>query len=155
VWQGYRKVSLIVVLLFVLSAFQIAVTILPVNVSATTHFVGGSGLGNYTKIQDAIDDADPGDAIYVYSGTYAEHLNIRKTLSLQGESAETTIIDGGGTSNVVFMRRSDWTNISGFTMRNSAPSVPGVGIALNSVENCTVAGNILLNNAVGIDLIAQ
>ena len=35
-----------------------------------TLYVGGSGEGNYTKIQDAIDDASDGDIVFVYNGTY-------------------------------------------------------------------------------------
>ena len=37
-----------------------------------TLYVGGSGPGNYTKIQDAINDANDGDTVYVYSGFYVE-----------------------------------------------------------------------------------
>ncbi len=29
-------------------------------------YVGGSGPGNYTKIQDAIDNASDGDTVFVY-----------------------------------------------------------------------------------------
>jgi hypothetical protein len=29
-------------------------------------YVGGSGPGNYTRIQDAIDDASDGDSVFVY-----------------------------------------------------------------------------------------
>lgn len=32
-------------------------------------YVGGSGPGNYSKIQDAIDDASKGDTVFVYNGT--------------------------------------------------------------------------------------
>ena len=35
-------------------------------------YVGGSGPGNYTKIQDALDNATEGDTVYVYSNTYYE-----------------------------------------------------------------------------------
>ena len=35
-------------------------------------YVGGSGPGNYTKIQDAVDDASDGDTVFVYSGIYYE-----------------------------------------------------------------------------------
>jgi hypothetical protein len=31
-----------------------------------TLYVGGSGEGNYTKIQDAIDNASKGDTVFVY-----------------------------------------------------------------------------------------
>ncbi len=37
-----------------------------------TLYVGGSGPGNYTKIQDAIDNASDGDTVFVYNGTYHE-----------------------------------------------------------------------------------
>ena len=32
-------------------------------------YVGGSGPGNYTRIQDAIDNASDGDTVFVYSGS--------------------------------------------------------------------------------------
>ena len=34
-----------------------------------TLYVGGSGEGNYTKIQDAINDSSDGDTVFVYNGT--------------------------------------------------------------------------------------
>ena len=37
-----------------------------------TLYVGGNGTGNYTSIQDAIDNASDGDTVYVYNGTYIE-----------------------------------------------------------------------------------
>ena len=43
-----------------------------------TLYVGGSGPGNYTRIQDAINDSSDGDTVYVYNGTYSGHLFINK-----------------------------------------------------------------------------
>ncbi len=43
-------------------------------------YVGGSGPGNYSKIQDAIDNAFDGDTIIVYSGTYYEAITLNKQL---------------------------------------------------------------------------
>ena len=34
-----------------------------------TLYVGGSGEGNHTNIQDAIDDANDGDTVFVYEKT--------------------------------------------------------------------------------------
>ena len=45
-------------------------------------YVGGNGSGNYTKIQDAVDNASSGDTIFVYNGTYYEHIAINKQLFL-------------------------------------------------------------------------
>jgi hypothetical protein len=59
-----------------------------------TLYVGGSGPNNYTKIQDAIDDASDGDTVYVYSGFYDESLTISATIILQGEAPTTTTING-------------------------------------------------------------
>jgi len=59
-------------------------------------YVGGSGPGNYTTIQSAINAASPGDTVFVYddSSPYLETLVIPTSLSLIGENKQTTIIDG-------------------------------------------------------------
>jgi parallel beta-helix repeat protein len=61
-------------------------------------YVGGSGPGNYTKIQDAINDSSDGDTIVVYNGTYYEHFTVNKQLVLMGipsVSGDIPCIDGG------------------------------------------------------------
>ena len=61
-----------------------------------TLYVGGSGSGNYTKIQDAIDNASDGDTILVFSGTYYENINIQKQLLLKGiDEYNAPLINGG------------------------------------------------------------
>jgi len=54
-------------------------------------YVGGSGPGNYTTIQSAIDAANPGDTVFVYddSSPYYENIIIDKTISLIGENKNT------------------------------------------------------------------
>lgn len=43
-------------------------------------YVGGSGLHNYSRIQDAVDNASAGDIIFVYnkSSPYYENIIIKK-----------------------------------------------------------------------------
>ena len=36
-------------------------------------YVGGSGPGNYSVIQDAVDNASDGDTVYVYHGIYSDY----------------------------------------------------------------------------------
>jgi len=115
-----------------------------------TLYVGGSGPGNYTKIQDAIDNASDGDTVYVYddSSPYYENVVVNKSINLIGEDRDSTKIQGDGYENVINVT-SDWTNITGFTVMSNQ-SYPR-GINLGSNHN-TVTGNNLSNNGVGIGL---
>ena len=67
------------------------------NNEGKTLYVGGTGPNNYTKIQDAINNASDGDTIIVYPGIYKESIIINKNLSLLGKiiNDKRPIIDGG------------------------------------------------------------
>jgi|GEM_PF-838341 len=109
--------------ILLLSCFVItpvAKTAPPAPPIGTTLYVGGSGPGNYSNIQDAIDDASDGYAVYVYSGTYYENIVIDKSINLTGENVKTTIIYGNGIGDVIKVT-DDKVNISGFTIRNPDP----------------------------------
>ena len=88
--------------------------------SSSILYVGGSGPGNYTRIQDAIDNASDGDTVFVYTGTYYEYIVIDKTINLVGEDKNTTIIDGGGESDNIIEITAEMTNFSGFTIQNNS-----------------------------------
>jgi len=68
-----------------------------------TLYVGGSGPGNYTRIQDAINDATDGDTVFVYddSSPYFENIIIDKSINLIGEQKDTTVINGNDSKIVV------------------------------------------------------
>ena len=83
-------------------------------------YVGGSGPGNYTTIQDAINDSITGDTVFVYAGIYYEKLGWGGSLSLIGENRNTTIIDGNRTGIVISMWNS---TISGFTIQNGGRGI--------------------------------
>ena len=86
--------------------------------AGNTLYVGGSGAGNYTTIQSAIDAASSGDTVYVYNGIYYENVVVDKTINLTGEDRNTTIIDGGGSGDVVYVNADD-VNVQGFKILNS------------------------------------
>ena len=96
-------------------------------------YVGDNSLGSYDTIQEALNAAKDGDTIYVYddSSPYKEQIIIGKSIILKGENAETTIIDGGGSGTVVFIK-ADNVNLSGFTITNSGTSHPSAGVTVNA-----------------------
>lgn len=118
-----------------------------------TLYVGGTGEGNYTKIQDAVDNASDGDTIYVYSGTYFEDVKVNTSVFLQGEDKESTIIHGGGfgSGDGVILVSADNVEVTGFSVRNSCPYWPGAGIALYRNEQCIVTDNIVSDCFLGIN----
>ncbi len=115
-------------------------------------YVGGSGPNNYTKIQDAINDATTGDTVFVYddSSPYYENLMIRKSITLRGEDKNTTIIDGRNGSNVTYIDCSNVT-IRGFTIQHEIelPNIFWCGIWIKG-DDCTIEGNIIQKNGEGV-----
>ena len=59
-----------------------------------TLYVGGSGPGNYSTIQSAINDAVDDDTVFVYddSSPYNENVVVDKSIELTGEDKNTTIM---------------------------------------------------------------
>ena len=126
---------------------------LPMMTYGTTFYVGGSGPGNYTKIQDAIDNASDGDTVFVYddSSPYYENLRIEKAVSLIGENKDTTVIDGDGQLSVILIINADGVTIRGFTIQNSGVLWINHGVDIHSSYN-TITDNIIKENTIGIGL---
>ena len=95
-------------------------------------------------IQQGVDAASSGDTVYVRSGTYYEHVTIDKSLTLQGEDRETTIIDGGGSGKVIYVTANHVT-ISGLTVTNGEN---GIHLIPNwSIHHITVRDVIITSNS--------
>ena len=103
-------------------------------------YVGGSGAGNYTKIQDALDNASDGDTVFVYdeSSPYVEYLTIRHSITLLGESRDTTVINGipGWRSMVRIIAQH--VVVQGFSFMDHGSD----GIYIQS-DNVTINGNFI------------
>ncbi len=115
---------------------------LEVASASTTLYVGGEGAGNYTSIQDAINDSSDGDTIFVFNGTYYENIQIYKSINLIGENKESTVINGSGIGDVVYIK-ADWVNITGFGITNSGSNWDDTGIKLFKIEHCRINNNIV------------
>ncbi len=126
-----------------------------------TLYVGGEGPGNYSSIQDAVEDAVDGDTILVYAGIYYENqVLVDKAVRIQGQGMETTIIDGSDAllpdTGLIRITANGNVWVQGFTIRNAGgPSGYGggdnklnIGVAvLSSTQDVTY--NISKNKIIG------
>jgi len=120
---------------------------------SNTLYVGGNGTGNYSKIQDAIDNSSDGDTVFVYNGTYYENVKVDKSINLTGQDKDTTIIDCNESGDVIYVS-ADWVNISGFKIQDGQHGgypYEDAGIDISSNFN-TITGNTISNNSHGIKL---
>jgi nitrous oxidase accessory protein len=105
-------------------------------------YVGGSGQGNYSKIQDALNSSKDGDTIFVYNGIYTEHLFIEKQISLLGESRNSTriqrIIEEPMSLISIF---NNHITISGFSLELEGNVIYGRVVYADSHDNLTIRGN--------------
>ena len=156
-----KGVVVSVILLFV-SVSVIPSTGINVEKSSTVSFdgdtlyVGGNGTGNYSKIQDAIDNASDGDTVFVYgdSSPYYENVVVNKSINLIGEDRKTTIINGGESRHIV-MILADWINIRGFTLTGSFGGTYYSGVYIKSDFNTVQECNSINNEGSGITLFGR
>lgn len=101
----------------------------------------GWGVTHFAIIQKGIHAIADSGTVNVAAGSYYENLQIRKSLNLLGENAETTIIDGLDSSNTVSITGVDQGFIKGFTITNSGEN----GLYLRSGTNFVIENNIFSN----------
>jgi parallel beta-helix repeat protein len=106
---------------------------------------------DYSRIQEAINNASVGDIIEVHSGTYLERLRFTKALTLIGldTGQGMPLIDGNGSSSIITLSANGST-VQGFNLTGSGHCGCGsAGISVASSNN-TVLDNVLYKNKYGI-----
>jgi parallel beta-helix repeat protein len=159
-----KSLAFTIVVLFIVSCvipstgLSIIENFLQLTTTGNTLYVGGSGLEDYDKIQDAIDNASDGDTVFVHndSSPYYENIYIEKSINLIGEDRNTTIIDGNKYGNVVSVFSYKKVLISGFTIQNSGNYTSpyawaDAGLSLWG-SYTIIVGNNILNNLCGVHL---
>jgi len=147
-----NTVSGIILTLLFVNMLSMAFNIQLVRAEPKTWYVDDDGGADFTRIQDAIYAASPGDTIYVYPGLYFENLIVRKgNLTIVGESKSNTIIDGQG--NVVISIYKNRVSVRGFTLLNGGQSwyiIWGSVVLLDYAQYCNISDNIVSNSRRGI-----
>jgi len=114
------------------------------NASAETITVNASVGEDYSRIQDAIDNASAGDEIHVYSSTYFENVNVTKQLKLRGIG--NPVVDAQESGSAITLS-ADGITLEGFKAIGSGYyyDSPEAGIKVISSNN-TLNGNNASNN---------
>ncbi len=132
-------------------------------------------VGEGESIQDAIDDADPGDIIEVSAGVYRENVVVNKKVTIIGvDGADKTKIVATDGNSYPLSFNTDGATVSGFTLtheytdtelqnwnfNNNGVTFSKPTTTRNTLENCVVTlnrngiylndcqGNIIKNNTV-------
>ena len=149
---GIQKKSLLVTCAVIIAVMALAMIEMPQNARANPGelHVGGGGAGNYTTIQDAIDDAIAGDTIIVWDGTYTENVDVSKTLTILSKNGSANcIVQAATAGDHVIDIAANWVNVSGLTVQGATGSEKA-GIHLYNRQHCNISKNNATGNYFGI-----
>lgn len=104
----------------------------------------------YFSIQEAINNATPGDTIHVSAGLYTEQLTVDKALVLEGENRYTTIINA--TTSTTVHVNADNVSISEFTLQYSGGcACHGFSVVnVTGSRDASVTNNVIVSDDFGI-----
>jgi len=151
-----RQCLIVILTLLMLNALTLALNTRQVKPESSTIIVPD----DYATIQAAITAArsvwgnpSSGYTIFVRAGIYFENIVINMSnhyLTITGENADTTIIDGANAGQaVVTIKNVSLNSFANFTVKNSDTNAPGI-YAYNSTGRIT--NNIVKDNFQGINI---
>ena len=105
-----------------------------------TWYVDDDGGQDFTRIQEAINASQDGDTVFVYNGFYQENVDVDKSIILEGEDKNNTVVDagGGGFLDHAFNIEVNHVHITGFGIKNSGKQSPLI--------YCSSNYNVINNN---------
>ncbi len=122
----------------------IALVSLAAVTSAATISVKQLGCGStsncYTTITQGIANAQDGDTVLVYPGTYTESVVLGKNITLLGSGPQSTIIYG--TTDAITVSSNFSVTIKGLTIKSAG----GNGIYLKNLSSAIIKNNCIVSN---------
>ena len=146
---GVQMITVILAFLFIITAIPNIVQSAP-PITQENIIVDITGNGDFTSINDAINNADITDIVLIKKGVYNEHdLVIDQKISIIGEDSTNTIINCSG--NIAFTVTSSYVDISNINLINTGEFA--ITIQPGSI-GCTITNCIIntLNKGVAIDI---
>jgi PKD repeat protein len=120
--------SSIIIILFSISS---------INTLATTIIIDNSD-PTFESIQQAINEAQVGDTLFIKNGTYSESIYINKTIRIQGESKGNTLLSSPNKETIII--NAENVTIFNVTLTNSKTA-----LQVQS-SNCTIFNSTFLDN---------
>ena len=129
----------------------IIILILIIGLAGAAKITVGPESANYTKIQQAIDNATDGDVIEVHSGIYYENLYVFKPVALLGVDTGKgmPVVDASGAGSVITLA-TNGTTVKGFNVTGSGHCGCGNSGILVDSSNNFIVGNEIYKNKYGI-----
>ena len=90
-------------------------------------FVGGTGAGNFSSIQEAVAAVSSGGLVVISPGVFHEQLLLNKSVELRGSGQNLTVINGSRQGNVVTVA-ADGVTIRDLTIQGSGLQFPDTGL---------------------------
>ena len=118
------------------------------SVASSTIYVDvndDNSVGNFTKIQDAINASEPNDLIVVLNGTYPENLMVDKSIILKGENGP--IVNGSGLLDPLITITSDNVTLEGFNFSRGRSSGFNSGAVLVLADGCKILNNTISSSS--------
>ena len=129
----FLVLALVGALLFVL---------LPTGIASDMLVVGPGG---YTTIQEAVDDAQPGDVVYVSPGVYQESVTVTSPgITVRGASRDSVILEGGSVLSDGFLVVADGVSLESMTAQHYTSN----GFAFSDVDGFRMFDLRSIDNAV-------
>jgi hypothetical protein len=111
-------------------------------------------------IAGAISKSSSGDSIQIAAGTYVGEADpwravlVNHDLTIIGDGADSTIIDGGGTRTGIMVTNNTTVRIVGVTVQNGGGTVPGNGIAVRGDSHLTLVNSVVRDSTdCGIEVV--
>ena len=115
--------------------------------------VAGSYAAPWKTIQSSVNRVNPGSTLHVLKGTYAEHVVIRKAVTIHGESIGESVVTGTGTGTVLRIgAHTGQVTVRRLTVTSSGATPLAAGIEVYGGGPVTLTNNIVKSNWTGISV---
>ena len=108
---------------------------------------------NFYTIQAAINSSDTkdGHTVTVDSGTYAENVNVTKSITIRSTSGnhDDTIVQAANPYDNVFVVSANYVHLSSFTVKGATGSYKA-GINIDGADYCNITNINAVSNDIGI-----